>query len=82
MKADPVHQYYKDLETGVEMSFSKYPDWGWVVGFHNIDFEGSLDYIGKIPWSKLSAEEQAVVDENYEKLYKMMEEDDDLHKTS
>lgn len=46
MKADIVHQYYKDPETGVEMHFSKYPDWGWTVGFHNIDFEGSLDYRG------------------------------------
>lgn len=77
MKADIVHQYYKNPETGVEMSFSKYPDWGWTVGFHNIDFEGSLDYVGKIPWPELSAEEQAVVDENYKKLHKMMEEDDE-----
>ena len=74
MKADIVHQYYKDPETGVEMSFSKYPDFGWTVGFHNIDFEGGLDYRGNIPWPTLSAEEQAVVDENYKKLHKMMEE--------
>ena len=44
MKADIVHQYYKDPETGVEMHFSKYPDWGWTVGFHNIDFEGGLSF--------------------------------------
>lgn len=31
MKADPVHQYYRDPETGVEMNFSKYPDYGWIV---------------------------------------------------
>lgn len=46
MQKNPVCYYYKDPETGVEMHFSKYPDWGWTVGFHGIDFEQSLDYKG------------------------------------
>ena len=76
MQKNPVCYYYKDVKTGVEMSFSKHPDWGWAVGFHNIDFEGSLDYRGNIPWSELTEAEKLVVDENYKKLYKMMEEGD------
>ena len=74
MKADIVHQYYKDPETGVEMCFSKSSQWGWSIGFPNITFEHAFDYKGVIPWPKLPAEEQAVVDENHKKLHKMMEE--------
>lgn len=77
MQKHPVCYYYKDLETEVEMSFSKTDQWGWAVGFHNIDIEGMIDYKGPIPWPTLSAEEQAVVDENYKKLHRMMEEDDE-----
>ena len=77
MKTDPVHYYYKDLETGVEMSFSKTDQWGYAVGFHGIDLEEALNYKGKIPWPELSPDEKAVVDENYENLHKMIREEDD-----
>lgn len=77
MKTDPVHYYYKDPETGVEMSFSKSNQWGWAVGFHNIDIGEMIDYKGPIPWPTLSAEEQAVVDENYKNLHRMIREESD-----
>lgn len=32
MKIDPVRYYYKNLETGVEMEFTKYEEWGWAMG--------------------------------------------------
>lgn len=75
MKTDMVHYYYKNLETGVEMSFSKSDQWGW--GVHFVNLHNSLDYKGHIPWPTLSAEEQAVVDENYRKLYEALEEEDE-----
>lgn len=37
MQNNPVHYYYKDLETGMEMSFSKSEQWGWAVEFHKED---------------------------------------------
>lgn len=77
MKADIVHQYYRDPETGVEMHFSKYPDFGWTVGFPQTQPGDAFFFEGNIPWSTLSAEEQAVVDAYYKKLHKMMEEDDE-----
>jgi len=72
LEKHPVKYYFMCPETGVEMHFSKYPDFGWAVGFHNIDFEGSLDYRGNIPWPELTDTEKAVVDENYKKLHEMM----------
>ena len=77
MKADIVHQYYKDPETGVEMHFSKRIGFGWSVNFPKSTPFEALYYKGKIPWPALSTEEQAVVDENYKKLHKMLEEDDE-----
>lgn len=78
MKTHPVHYYYRDPETGVEMSFSKTDQWGWGISFHNIDIEETFDYsMDKIPWPELSPEEKAVVDANYENLHKMVREEDD-----
>ncbi|UZS00865.1 hypothetical protein [Pseudomonas phage vB_PsaM_M1] len=80
MKTDPVHCYYKDPATGVEMSFSKRSDFGWAVSFPNAKTKEEISaalHFKNIPWPTLSAEEQAVVDENYKKLHKMMEEDDE-----
>lgn len=87
MQKHPVHYYHKDPETGVEMNFTFREDWGWAVSFPFLDVHGAMDYGGlpdiEIPWPKMSEEEQAVVDENYENLHRMIrEEDDDLHKTT
>lgn len=49
MKVDPVHYYYKDPDTGVEMSFSKTDQWGWAVGFPNSSIEEAIDYDGVVP---------------------------------
>lgn len=73
MKIDPVHYYYKDLNTGMEIEFSKLSDWGWSVCFPKASFDEIMDYEGEIPWPSLTPEEQAIVDENYEKLYKALE---------
>ena len=67
MQKSPIFYYYKDPETGVEMHFSKSSQWGWSIGFPNITFEHAFDYKGVIPWPKLPAEEQAVVDERFTK---------------
>ena len=77
MQKSPICYYYKDPETGVEMHFSKRIGFGWSVSFPKSTPFEALYYEGKIPWPKLPAEEQAVVDENYKKLYKMLEEDDE-----
>lgn len=72
MSIDIVHQYYKDLNTGAEMSFSKHSDYGWCISFPFLDISASFDYTGDIPWPKISTEEQAVVEESYKKLHEMM----------
>lgn len=72
MSIDIVHQYYKDLDTGTEMSFSKHSDYGWCISFPFLDINKSLGYAEDIPWPKLSTEEQAVVEESYKKLHEMM----------
>lgn len=82
MKIDPVHYYYKDLKTGMEMEFSKLKiseleNYGWSVGFPKASFDEIMDYEGEIPWPSLTPEEQAIVDENYEKLYKALEEEEE-----
>lgn len=77
MKSDMVKYYYKDLGTGVEMQFTKTDQWGWAVGFINTDFLGSINYDGIIPWPTLSEEEQKIVDENYKRLYEILENEDD-----
>ncbi len=76
MKIDPVHYYYKDLNTGMEMDFSRCLEYGWAVGFPKASFDEIMDYEGEIPWPSLTPEEQAIVDENYEKLYKASEEEE------
>lgn len=77
MKTNIVHYYYKCPTTGVEMDFTLTNDYGWAVGFP-LGIEGDRklrDADIEIPWPELSAEEQAVVDESYEKLYRMLEEE-------
>ena len=76
MKVDPVHYYFKCPDTGIEMSFTRLLDFGWTVGFPNLDFEEAVMYNWCIPWPELSEEEQKRVDENYANLKKRMEESD------
>ena len=80
MTTDIVKQYYKDPDTGTEMSFSKHSDYGWCISFPFLDAIEALDYAGDIPWPKLSTEEQAVVDANYENLRKMLREEGECGK--
>ena len=71
----PVCYYWRDPATGVEMNFTQDENWGWCIGFPNMDFlEDCLDVLLReagveIPWPELSEEEQKKVDANYEKLY-------------
>ena len=77
MKTDMVKYYYKDLDTGVEVTFSKTDQWGWAVRFH-VSREEMFDILLsdiKLPWPELSEEEQKVVDANYDKLYKSLEDE-------
>lgn len=78
MKIDPVKYYYKDLETGVEMEFIKSDMWGYAVSFphHHYGYLDDFD-MGSIPWPELTEEEQKVVENNYQKLYEMMEKEND-----
>lgn len=80
MQKNPVCYYYKDPETGVEMNFSNNSGFGWGVSFPNAETKEEISaalHFKNIPWPVLSAEQQAVVDENYKKLHKMMEEGDE-----
>ena len=77
MKTDMVKYYYKDLDTGVEVTFSKSLQFGWAVRFHVSEeemFDMLLSDI-KLPWPELSEDEKKVVDANYDKLYKSLEEE-------
>ena len=76
MKIDPVHYYYKDIETGIEMSFTRLLDFGWTIGYPKSTIEEAVMYEGHIPWPELSEEEQKRVDENYANLKKRLEEND------
>lgn len=76
MKIDPVRYYYKNLETGVEMEFTKSDMWGWAISFPKLDITESLNYDGYIPWPELSAEEKPVVDRDYEELRNALEEEE------
>lgn len=76
MKIDPVKYYYKDLETGMEMEFTKSDEWGYAVSFKNCSLDKILNYKGRIPWPALSEDEKKVVDANYERLRKAYEEDE------
>ena len=76
MKTDMVKYYYKDLDTGVEVTFSKTDQWGWAASFHTNEeemFDILLSDI-KLPWPSLSEDEKKVVDANYDKLYKSLED--------
>jgi len=79
MKTDMVKYYYKDLETGVEVTFSKTDQWGWAVRFHvskeDMMYIDTLMSETKLPWPELSEEDQRVVDANYDKLYKSLEDE-------
>lgn len=77
MKTDMVKYYYKDPDTGVEVTFSKSPQFGWAVSYH-VSREEMFDILLsdiKLPWPELSDEDQRVVDANYDNLYKSLEED-------
>ena len=77
MKTDMVKYYYKDLDTGVEVTFSKTAQWGWAVSFH-VSKEEMVDMLLSdivLPWPSLSEEDQRVVDANYDKLYKSLEDE-------
>lgn len=74
MKTDMVKYYYKDPDTGVEVTFSKTEQWGWAVAFH-VSKEEMFDMLIsdiKLPWPELSEEEQKVVNKNYEDLRERM----------
>ena len=65
-----VKYYYRDPDTGVEVTFTKTPQWGWAVRFH-VSREEMFDMLLsdiKLPWPELSDEEQRVVDANYKAL--------------
>ena len=74
MKIDPVKYYYKDLETNMEMEFTKSEEWGYAVSFKNCSVDQMLNYKGHIPWPALSETEKKIVDSNYEMLRKAYEE--------
>lgn len=79
MKTNMVQYYYKDPETGVEMKFTMESSYGWGVSFPKGfgEYEKLLEADIDIPWPELSAEEQAVVNENYKNLHRMIREEDD-----
>lgn len=72
---NPVCYYWKEPTTGVELHFTQDSDWGWCIGFPNMDIlSDSPDVLLKqagieIPWPELTEEDQKVVDENYRKLH-------------
>ena len=77
MKTDMVKYYYKDLDTGVEVTFSKTDQWGWAASFHT-SREEMFDMLLSdivLPWPSLSEEEKKVVDANYDILYKSLEDE-------
>ena len=77
VKTDMVKYYYKDLDTGLEVTFSKTDQWGWAVSFH-VSREEMFDMLLsdiKLPWPELSQDEKKVVDANYDKLYKSLEDE-------
>lgn len=76
MKTDMVKYYYKDLDTGVEVTFSKTDQWGWAASFHT-SREEMFDMLLSdivLPWPSLSEDEKKVVDANYDKFYKSLED--------
>lgn len=77
MKIDPVHYYYRDPITSVEMDFTRSEEYGWGVSFTNIPVDKALDYRDNIPWPTLTEAQKKVVDDNYRELYRILEEEDD-----
>lgn len=77
MKIDPVHYYYKDLITHVEMDFTRSEEYGWGVSFANLPVDKVLDYRESIPWPTLSEAQKKLVDDNYRELYRILEEEDE-----
>ena len=74
VKTDMVKYYYKDPDTGVEMTFSKSPQFGWAVQFH-VSREEMFDILLSdivLPWPELSEDEKKVVDANYKALEERM----------
>ena len=74
MKTDMVKYYYKDPDTGLEVTFSKSPQFGWAVQFH-VSKEEMFDMLMseiKLPWPELSEDEKKVVDANYKALEERM----------
>ena len=70
VKTDMVKYYYKDLDTGVEVTFTKTPQWGWAASYH-VSREEMFDILLsdiKLPWPELSEDEKRVVDANYKAL--------------
>jgi len=79
MQKNPVRYYYKCPITLVEMNFTNESGFGWGVSFPKgiKEYQKLLEADIKVPWPVLSTEQQLVVDENYKKLHKMMEEGDE-----
>lgn len=69
------NQYYKCPDTGIEMHFIFCEQWGWGVGFTNVDILDKWELDPYIPWPKLTEEQKMVVDRNYDMLYKSLEEE-------
>ena len=75
MKTDMVKYYYKDPDTGVEVTFSKTAQWGWAVSYH-VSREEMFDILLSeinLPWPELSRDEEEIVNKNYADLRERME---------
>ena len=69
-----VKYYYKDPDTGVEVTFSKSPQFGWAVSYH-VSREEMFDMLISdivLPWPELSEDDQRVVNKNYADLRERM----------
>jgi len=74
MKTDMVKYYYKDLDTGVEVTFSKTAQFGWAVSYH-VSREEMFDMLISdivLPWPELSEEEEEIVNKSYADLRERM----------
>ena len=75
MKTDMVKYYYKDPDTGVEVTFSKTAQWGWAVSYH-VSREEMFDILLSeinLPWPELSRDEEEIVSKNYADLRERMQ---------
>ena len=75
MKTDMVKYYYKDPDTGVEVTFSKTAQWGWAVSYH-VSREEMFDILLSeinLPWPELSRDEEEIVNKNYADLRERMQ---------